>query len=60
MQQWAADPEADDQAREQEESEKDRNIEQDDEETLQRMRAMDDWKDGKLIHIFLKNYSFPC
>ncbi len=48
MQDWAADPEKDAIAKEKEEEEKENQIEKDDEETLQRAREMDDWKDGKL------------
>lgn len=45
MQSWAADPEKDARERDKEEAEKEKKIEEEDEETIQRMRAMDDWKD---------------
>lgn len=45
MQDWANDPEKDAQAKEQEDSEKEKKIEEDDEETLQKARDWDEWKD---------------
>ena len=46
MQDWAANPEKDRIDRENEDAEKEKKLEEEDEETIQRMRAMDDWKDG--------------
>ncbi|GFN86361.1 immunoglobulin-binding protein 1-like [Plakobranchus ocellatus] len=45
LQNWAADPERDAQDREKEAAEKEEKEEREDEETIQRARAMDDWKD---------------
>lgn len=47
MQDWANDPEKDAQAKEQEDSEKEKKVEEDDEETLQKARDWDEWKDGR-------------
>jgi len=45
MQDWAANPEKDAEDRDREEAEKEQKLEQEDDETIQRMRAMDEWKD---------------
>ena len=47
MQSWAADPEKDAQDREREAAEKEDKEQREDEEALQRARAMDEWKDGE-------------
>lgn len=52
MQDWAKDPEKDKEAQEREAEEKEQKEEQDDPEELQKKRAFDDWKDGKMIWIF--------
>ena len=53
MQDWAKDPEKDKEAQEREAEVKEQKEEQDDPEELQKKRAFDDWKDGKMIWIFL-------
>ena len=48
LQQWAEDPDAKNVQDEKEEEEKEKLEERDDELSLQKARAWDDWKDGKL------------
>ena len=54
MQDWAANPEKDAEDREQEEAEKEMKLEKEDDETIQRMRAMDEWKDGRATDFTLR------